>query len=102
MTLKQNMLHISLNPRRVNQNYIIYIETINVNFKLKVRCENYFKMILDFIFERILILKQLPDFSSCRVFGTYPGFETILENISMLIFRHLHSYLTKQDDFLIR
>ena len=23
------------------------------------------------------ILKQLPDFSSCHVFGTYPGFETI-------------------------
>ena len=34
-------------------------------------------MILVFIFEHIPILKQLPDFSSCRVFGTYPGFETI-------------------------
>jgi len=34
-------------------------------------------MNLDLIFEHIPILKQLPDFSSCRVFGTYPGFETI-------------------------
>ena len=30
-----------------------------------------------FIFEHIRILKQLPDFTSCRVFGTYLGFETI-------------------------
>jgi len=37
-------------------------------------------MILDFIFKRIPILKQLPDFSSCHVFGTYPGFETITGN----------------------
>ena len=34
-------------------------------------------MILDFIFEHIPILRQLADFSSCRVFGTYPGFEMI-------------------------
>ena len=27
--------------------------------------------------EHILVLRQLPEFSSCRVFGTYPGFETI-------------------------
>ena len=46
-------------------------------FKLIIRRENQFLMILDFIFEHIPILKQLPDFSSCRVFGTYPGFATI-------------------------
>ena len=42
--------YISLNPRGVEQNYTIYIfmkkwlkffiETINVNFKLIIRCEN--------------------------------------------------------------
>ena len=77
--------YISLNPRRVEQNtpYIykkwlkLHIETINVNLKLMIRCENKFLMNIDFIFEHIPILKQLPDFSSCRVFGTYPGFETI-------------------------
>ena len=34
---------------------------------------NKFLMILVLIFEHIPILKQLPHFSSCRVFGTYPG-----------------------------
>ena len=78
-------IYISLNPIRVELKYTIYlwkwlklhIEKINVNFKLIIRCENKFLMILDFIFERIPFLKQLPDFSSCHVFGTYPGFETI-------------------------
>ena len=40
--------YISLNPRREEQNYTIYlkkwlklyVETINVNFKLIIRCEN--------------------------------------------------------------
>jgi len=40
-------------------------------------------MILDFIFEHIPISKQLPDFRSCRVFGTDPGFETITGKITM-------------------
>ena len=60
--------NISLNPRRVEQNYTIvllkkwlkiYVETINVNFKQIIRCENCYLMILHFIF------------------GTYPYFETI-------------------------
>ena len=34
-------------------------------------------MILDLVLEHIPILKQLPDFSSFRVFGTYPGLETL-------------------------
>ena len=58
-------------------------------------------MILDFIFEHIPILKQLSDISSCRIFGTYPGFETIAIIISMSIFKHLRTYLAKQH-FLIR
>ena len=51
-------------------------------------------MILDFIFERIPFLKQLPDFSSCHVFGTYPGFETITGiqiNVNFQAFRHLRN-----------
>jgi len=38
--------YISLNPKQLEQNYIIYleknlyIETINVNFKLIIRCAN--------------------------------------------------------------
>ena len=39
-------------------------------------------MILEFIFEHIPFLKQLPDFSSCHVFGTYPDFETITTDFS--------------------
>ena len=56
-------------------------------------------MILDFIFEHIPFLKQLPDFSSCRVFGTYPGFELVLrqlpEFMSISIFKPLRPYVTK-------
>ena len=51
-------------------------------------------MILDFIFEHIPILKHLPDFSSCRVFGTYPGFETINGihiNVNFQAFTHLRN-----------
>ena len=50
-------------------------------------------MILDFIFEHIPILNQLPDFSSCRVFGTYPGFEAITGihiNLNFPVFTQLH------------
>ena len=49
-------------------------------------------MILDFIFEHILILKQLTDFSSSRVFGTYPGLGTITRihiNVNGHAFTHL-------------
>ena len=46
-------------------------------------------IILDFIFESIHFLKQLPDFSSCCVFGTYPGFETITGFQLMSRFRNL-------------
>ena len=55
-------------------------------------CENWFLMILDFIFEHIPILKQLPDFSSCCVFETYPGFETITGihiNVNFQVITHL-------------
>jgi len=51
-------------------------------------------MILDFIFEHIPVLKQLPDFSSCRVFGTYPGFETITGihiTVNFQVFTHLRN-----------
>ena len=51
-------------------------------------------MILDFIFEHITILEQLPDFSSCRVFRTYPGFETITDiriNVNFQAFTHLRN-----------
>ena len=52
-------------------------------------------MNLDFIFEHIPILKQLPDLSSsCRVFGTYPGFETITGihiNVIFQAFPHLRN-----------
>ena len=51
-------------------------------------------MVLNFIFEHIPILKQLPHFSSYRVFGTYPSFETIT---GMSIFKHLRTFETKQD-----
>ena len=67
----------------------VYIETINVNFKLTVRCENWFLMILDFIFEHIPILIHLPDFSSCCIFGTCPGFETITGFQLMSRFRNI-------------
>ena len=53
-----------------------------------------FLMILDFIFEHIPILKQLLDFCSCRVFGTYPGFETITGihiNVNFQAFPHLRN-----------
>ena len=49
-------------------------------------------MILVFIFENIPILKQLPHFISCRVFGTYSGFETINRihiNVNFQAFQHL-------------
>ena len=49
------------------------METKKVNFKLIIR----FLMIFDFIFEHITILKQLPNFSFCRVFRKYPGLGTI-------------------------
>jgi len=52
-------------------------------------------MILDLIFEHIPILKQLLNFSSCRVLRQLPEF------LSMYIFKHLRTYVTKQD-FLIR
>ena len=48
-------------------------------------------MILVFIFEHIPILKQLPHSSSCRVFETYPWFETITRihtNVNDQIFMH--------------
>ena len=51
-------------------------------------------MILDLIFEHIPILKQLPDFSSYRVFGTYPGFKTITGihiNVNFQVFTHLRN-----------
>ena len=42
------------------------------------------------------ILKQLPDFSSCRVFETYPGFETINGiHINANFQDMLHTYVTK-------
>ena len=53
---------------------------------------NKFLTILVLIFEYITILKQLPHFSSCRVFGTYPGFETITRihiNVKFQAFAHL-------------
>ena len=49
---------------------------------------------LDFIFEHIPILKQLPYFSSSRVFGTNPGFETITRihiNVNFQTFTHLRN-----------
>jgi len=49
---------------------------------------------LAFIFEHTPILKQLPDFSSCRDFGTYPGFETITGihiNVNFQAFMHLRN-----------
>ena len=49
-------------------------------------------MILVFIFEHIPILKQSLDFSSCRVFETYPDFETITRihiNVNFQVFTHL-------------
>ena len=55
-------------------------------------------MILVFIFENIPILKQLPHFISCRVFGTYSGFETINRihiNVNFQAFQHL-SNLSKR------
>ena len=67
---------------------------MNANFKLIIKCENEFLMILDFIFEHIPILKQLPDFSSCRDFGTYPGFETITGihiNVNFPVYTHLRN-----------
>ena len=69
----------------------LYFETINVNFKLIIRCENCFLIILDFILEHIPILEQLPDFSSYCVFRIYPGFKTII-GIHINV-----NYETKQD-----
>ena len=49
--------------------------------------------------EHIPIFRQIPDFTSCRVFETYPGFELrqLREFISMSIFKYLRTYETKQD-----
>ena len=61
---------------------------------LKIRCDNYFLLILDFIFEHIPILKQLPHYSSCRVFGTYPVFETntrIHIHVNFQTFSHIRN-----------
>ena len=49
------------------------------------------------IFEHIPILKQLPNFSLCRVFGTYPGFETITCIHINVILMYLRNYETKQN-----
>ena len=71
-----------------------FIKTRNVNLELIIRCENYFLMILDFIFEHIPVLKQLPHFCSCHVFETYPGFETITRihiNVNFPAFTHLRN-----------
>ena len=54
-----------------------------------------FLMILVSIFEHIPILKQLPHFSSCRVFGTYLGFETITRfqiNVNFQAFTHVRNF----------
>ena len=54
-----------------------------------------FFMILVSIFEHIPILKQLPHFSSCRVFGTYLGFETITRfqiNVNFQAFTHVRNF----------
>ena len=91
--------YISLNPSRVKQYYTIlykeqlklFLELRNFNFKLVKRCES-----LKFIFEHISILKQLPHFSSCRVFETYSGFETITRIHIKLIFKYLRT-LTSQN-----
>ena len=51
-----------------------------------------FLLILVFIFEHFPFLKQLPHFSSCRVFETYPGFETITRiqiNVNFHVFQNL-------------
>ena len=57
-------------------------------FNIKRLCDS----ILVLIFEYITILKQLPNYSSCRVLGTYPGFETITRihiNVKFQAFAHL-------------
>ena len=49
-------------------------------------------VILVFIFTHIPILKQLLQFSSCQVFGTYSGFGTITRihiNVNFQAFTHL-------------
>ena len=54
-------------------------------------------IILDFIIEHIPILKHLPDFSSCPVLAHILVLGQLLELISMSIFKHLRSWVTKQD-----
>jgi len=49
-------------------------------------------MILVFIITHIPILNQLLQFSSCQVFGTFPGFQTITRihiNVNFQAFTHL-------------
>ena len=60
-----------------------------------------FLMIPVFIFEHIPTLKPLPHFSSCRVFETYPDFETITRihiNVNFQDFTHFRH----KTGFLIR
>ena len=58
-------------------------------------------MILELVLEHIPILKQLPHFSSCRVFGTYPDFETITR-IHINVSFHEFTHLRNKTRFLIR
>jgi len=44
--------------------------------------------------------KHLPDFTSCRVFGTYPDFVTITRIHFINVIKHLRTNVLKQD-FLI-
>ena len=44
--------------------------------------------------EHILVLRQLPNFSSCRVIRTFPGFETITEFQLMSRFRNISGFET--------
>ena len=44
--------------------------------------------------EHIPIFRQIPDFTSCRVFETYPGFEIITGihiNVNFQVFTHLRN-----------
>ena len=71
-----------------------------LKFKLIIRYETQFLIILVFIFEHIPIVKQLQHFNSCRVFGTYPGSETITRIYINVNFNPIPAEVLENQDML--
>ena len=80
----------------------LFIERKNVDFKLIIRFENQFLMIINFICSNITLFLNNYRISANVAFLEHDlVLRQLLEFISMPIFKHLRTYVTKQD-FLIR